>query len=51
MKNREANKRIIWLQQNEKTGNPSRKKHGCKLERKRGLKKGKKEAEKSAQKR
>ena len=45
-KNRAANKRVRWLQQKAKTGQPSRKKDGCKSERKRGLKKGKKKVEK-----
>ena len=45
-KNRATNKRVRWLQQNEEKGQPSRKKDECKTKRKRGLKKGKKEAEK-----
>ena len=41
-----ANKRIRWLQQKAKKGQSSKKKDGCKSERKRGLIKGKKGAEK-----
>ena len=43
-KNRAANKRVGWLQQKAKTWQPSRKRDGCKSERKRGLKKNKKGA-------
>ena len=45
-KNGAANKKVRWLQQKAKTGQPSRKKDGCKSERKKCLKNGKNEAEK-----